>query len=431
MRVAWLPWLAGASAFYGPAVRVRRVCTAELGRAGPAVARLGELLRGNSSDLAALRELDELQLSYVDWRKDIAEVEETYINAPWLVPGVAVRLRRKQQVHDGDHSIIPNIIDHSTKERSAPAGALAPGVLRLVQVAQLYMPGGTARQVETSRQELVELKRALTYQGWQADAAVLDEAYIEGCFQRLAKSAPAELAKMRRKQQVHERRLKQETVQETARMTRILEQETARMTRILDASPASLSYTDAGTLAIYIPPRATPRDVLLGGPVSFFGVGWLCTACSIFLAPIALPMISLIKCVKYGLIAISLKQNLIDPTTDTTLTIGRYEWKLRRTVAGVVTREVEGSTDTLRSADTQPWGKMRRWFRYSKRYKHSFPVRSHLSADAWSKRHLLAELRLNQGDGGQSVLIDAGLRPYEVAALAAEVNAHLEGLDSE
>ena len=79
MRVAWLPWLAGASAFYGPAVRVRRVCTAELGRAGPAVARLGELLRGNSSDLAALREL---YLSYVGWRKDIAEVEETYINAP-------------------------------------------------------------------------------------------------------------------------------------------------------------------------------------------------------------------------------------------------------------------------------------------------------------------------------------------------------------
>ena len=90
----------------------------------------------------------------------------------------------------------------------------------------------------------------------------------------------------------------------------------------------------------------------------------------------------------------------------------------------MVTREVEGSTDTLRSADTQPWGKMRRWFRYARRYKHEFP-------NAWSHRHLLAELRLNQGDGGQSVLIDAGLRPYEVAALAAAVNAHLEGLDSE
>ena len=135
----------------------------------------------------------------------------------------------------------------------------------------------------------------------------------------------------------------------------------------------------------------------------------------------------MIRCVKYGLIAIDLKQNLIDPATDTTLTIGLYEWKLRRTVAGVVTREVEGSTDTLLSADTQPWGKMRRWFQYSKRYQHSrFEY-----WNSWSYRHLLAELRLNQGDGGQSVLIDAGLRPYEVAALAAEVNAHLEGLDSE
>jgi len=155
-----------------------------------------------------------------------------------------------------------------------------------------------------------------------------------------------------------------------------------------------------------------------------------------------------IRCVKYGLIAIDLKQNLIDPATDTTLTIGRYEWKLRRTVAGVVTREVEGSTDMLRSADTQPWGKMRRWFRappvdmYGRvcfretcrlRFRHYDFGPGYSKDFTYDNRHRLAELRLNQADGDQSVLIDAELQPWEVATLAAKVNAHLEGLhlDSE
>ena len=398
MLAVALSWLAGASAFYGPAVRIRRVCTTrEIGRAAPAVASLGELLRGNASDQAALRELDELQLSYMGWPKDIAELEVTYVNTPWLVPGGAVRLRRKQQVHDGDHSII----DHSTKEHSA-----APGARRLVvRWYTTHAAGGVARQVETSRQDLVKLKRVLTYQGWQADAAVLDEAYIEGRFQRLAEIAPFQLAKMCRQQQVHERRLKQEA---------------ARLSDILNASPASLSYTDAGTLAIYIPPRAREQGGILKDAIFVFGAGWVCQywARSLF-TPIALPVVlSVIRCVKYGLIAIDLKQNLIDPATDTTLTIGRYEWRLRRTVAGVVTREVEGSTDTLLSADTQPWGKMRRWFRYSTQVSHH-------------NRNHLAELRLNQADGDQSVLIDAELHPWEVATLAAKVNAHLEGLGSE
>ena len=93
---------------------------------------------------------------------------------------------------------------------------------------------------------------------------------------------------------------------------------------------------------------------------------------------------------------------------------------------------MEGSTDTLRSVDIQRWGKMRRWFRYSHERSSEYAYYCYY----YDRHRFLLDrgepgLRLNQGDGGQSVVIDAGLRPYEVAALAAMVNAHLEGLDSE
>ena len=215
--VAWLSLLTGASAFYGPAVRVRRgACMA---RAAPAVASSCAPLRGNTSDLTALRELDELQLSYEGWQEDAAAVEEIYVNEPGLVRGRVNRLRRKQQVHDG--TTFP--IVHLGSWWDSVMGAFG-----------VRYAAATIEQADTSWQKLVELKPALTYQGWQKDAAELHEAYIEGRFQWLAEDAPAQLAKMRRKQQVHERQL---------------EQEAARLSEILDAS---LSYTDAGTLTIYM-----------------------------------------------------------------------------------------------------------------------------------------------------------------------------------
>ena len=401
--VAWLSLLTGASAFYGPAVRVRRgTCMA---RAAPAVASLCALLRGNTSDVTALRELDELQLSYVGWQEDAAAVEEIYVNEPWLVRGRVMRLRRKQQVHDG------TTFRHGIKEHS---WAVDLQLGRWWYRFGLRYAAATIEQADTS-QQLVELKPALTYQGWQKDAAELHEAYIEGRVQWLAEDAPAQLAKMRRKQQVHERQL---------------EQEATRLSKILNAGPTSLSYTDAGTLNIYIPPRAR-RDHFAVAPV--LGVMLLAQAAVPFVvgsvyqwtvyqwtavAPIALPAVSLIKWVKYyktaSILATTLKQNIVDPAVDTTLTIGQYEWKLRRTVAGVVTCEVEGATDTLRSADTKLWSKTRH--------------------ECWcggpSKPSEMVELRLNRADE-QAVLIDAELTPDEVASLAIKVNAHLQGLASE
>ena len=218
--VAWLSLLTGASAFYGPAVRIRRgACMA---RAAPAVASSCEPLRGNTSDLTALRELNELQLSYEGWQEDAAAVEDIYVNEPGLVRGRVNRLRRKQQVHDG------TTFRHGIKEH------IWSGWYSVLGAFGVRYAAATIEQADTSWQKLVELKPALTYQGWQKDAAELHEAYIEGRFQWLAEDAPAQLAKMRRKQQVHERQL---------------EQEAARLSEILDAS---LSYTDAGTLTIYM-----------------------------------------------------------------------------------------------------------------------------------------------------------------------------------
>ena len=43
------------------------------------------------------------------------------------------------------------------------------------------------------------------------------------------------------------------------------------------------------------------------------------------------------------------KRDVIEPATDTTITIGKYEWTVvRRTMAGVVTFDKQGATDQLR-----------------------------------------------------------------------------------
>ena len=99
-----------------------------------------------------------------------------------------------------------------------------------------------------------------------------------------------------------------------------------------------------------------------------------------------------------------MKRRLIDPAADTTLTIGQYAWKLRRTVAGVVTQEEEGATETLRGTDTLLLFKHRGVYR--------------------------TELRLYAA-GKQAVRMDVVLQsPEEGDALAANVNAYLQGLET-
>ena len=166
------------------------------------------------------------------------------------------------------------------------------------------------------------------------------------------------------------------------------------------ASCARISRTDAGTLEIYIPPGRTTLSVedevaTIGMLLSAFLYSPLADAAN--LPRLLAPLLS------FG-VGLVMKRRLIDPAADTTLTIGQYAWKLRRTVAGVVTQEEEGATETLRGTDTLLLSKHRGVYR--------------------------TELRLYAA-GKQAVRMDVVLQsPEEGDVLAANVNAYLQGLET-
>ena len=180
MRVACgLSLLTSATALCYQVVLGHRSCVA---RVNPAMARLGKPTAlwdidntgiptyvgpdvGNG-DPNLLQELDAIEptLSYPGWQKDVAEIENRYIQA-WGGSQAFCELRRKQERHDQ--------------------------VLRWLR-------------------ELDELKATLSYEGWQEDAAEIKEQLlgfpsIKGM--RFLDQGQEQLAKMRRKQQVHDRRL--------------------------------------------------------------------------------------------------------------------------------------------------------------------------------------------------------------------------------
>ena len=178
MRVACgLSLLTSTTALCYQVVLGHRSCVA---RVNPAMARLGKPTAlwdtdntyvgpdvGNG-DPDLLQELDAIEptLSYQGWQKDVAEIEESYIQARGGTPAnkAFFELGEKQELHDQ--------------------------VLRWLR-------------------ELDELKATLSYEGWQEDAAEIKEqllGFYEGGMQFLDQGQE-QLAKMRRKQQVHDRRL--------------------------------------------------------------------------------------------------------------------------------------------------------------------------------------------------------------------------------
>ena len=183
MRVACgLSLFTSATALCYQVVLGHRSCVA---RVNPAMARLGKptaLLEADGAyvgpdvgngDLDLLQELDAIEptLSYQGWQKDVAEIEESYIQVWGGTPASRAslsgffELRGKQERHDQ--------------------------VLRWLR-------------------ELDELKTTLSYEGWQEDVAKIEELQLgfPEQFRDSSSFGKAEqLAKMRRKQQVHDRRL--------------------------------------------------------------------------------------------------------------------------------------------------------------------------------------------------------------------------------
>ena len=168
MRVtcgAWLLLLASATALCYPAVLGHRSCVA---RVNPAMARLGKPTAVWDTDSTYvgpfLQKLDAIEptLSYQGWQQDMVKIEESYIQG-W---GEETRdafdeLRRKQERHD--------------------------------QVLQWL-------------RELDELKATLNYEGGQDEAAKIEEELARDVVSRTYTPVWV-MDKMRRKQQVHNRRL--------------------------------------------------------------------------------------------------------------------------------------------------------------------------------------------------------------------------------
>ena len=411
MLVAWSWLLTSATAIHGPILtaRTRRVCIA---RAGPAIA-----LFGSTDDV--LRELDALKptLSYQGWQRDVAEVESAYTrysHSSSLPARTLAKVRRKQQLHDGDRS------DALLRQLDMLKPTLSyPGWQRdVAEVERDYtrhshgssVPARTLAKVRWKQhlhdvgrndaflRELDALKPTLSYEGWQRDVDKVERDYAEYPGSAISAST---LAKVRWKQHLHDRVHKASPpppppIANTEVPPPPLSDATS--TVMPTASCARITRTDAGTLEIYIPPGRTTLSET--DEVATIGVllSALLPAAFVFDLPRLLaPLLS------FG-VGLFLKRRLINPTADTTLTIGQYAWKLRRTVAGVVTQEEEGATDTLRGADTLLL------FRHRGVYR--------------------TELRLYAA-GKQAVIMDVVLQSSEEGdALAANVNAYLHGLET-
>ena len=123
-----------------------------------------------------------------------------------------------------------------------------------------------------------------------------------------------------------------------------------------------LSYTDAGTLQIYIPPMgvtvwgtavttvatvATVASSTVASRSIVRAVPLIVAPLTVAAAPLLLfrLLCGITSTASSGWL---FKKTLIEPATDTTITIGKYEWTVvRRTVAGLVTLNKQGATDGL------------------------------------------------------------------------------------
>ena len=213
MRGAFSWLLASATALHGPvpAMRTRQVCTA---RASPAIARFGEP-QGNT-DL--LRELDATKpaLSYVGWQQDAAEVEDGLVRCgPSVASRMLAKMRRKQRLHEGDRSdVVLQVLDEVNQ------GLTYDGWETDVDRVEHDWVGGWGTNIHEVREKmrrkqrlhegdrsdvvlevLDDVKRGLAYESWEQDVRTVERDWIEG---EDTEDIREMLAKMRRKQRLHE-----------------------------------------------------------------------------------------------------------------------------------------------------------------------------------------------------------------------------------
>ena len=336
-------------------------------------------------DLKLLRELDPLftkyelacAFSYDGWQADAAEMSAQYMKDPYYVPGMLAEMRRSQVESPGDDSYrvkrglfcdqglhelgelngtlsyegwqedvvqasvhCINQVHRVLWEKEDYIESIEDMMAQMRRKQQLHDPHKEESDRVLLLQELDELKGSLTYEGWQKDVARITVECLSDPW-----DVPDRIAGMRHRQQVHDT-----TALSAASPTAMAAVSSGRA-----GGPASgyeRSYTDDGTLQIYIPPSGV---TVLGGAsasgavaASVFASGSLLrtVALAAGTASAVMPLLCIPVCVVGA--GFVLKWNVFDPATGTKLTIGRHAWSLvQRTAAGVVTREEDGATEDI------------------------------------------------------------------------------------
>ena len=184
-----------------------------------------------------LRDLDELKatLSYDGWHEDAAEVEEAYVMCPEHSRGSMDQMRRKQRLHDVRKIMLPqpdkqldlkllreldplfteDELKYAFSYRGWQTDAAKVsvqymkdpyyvlGILVKMQWRQVDKQGGDTDYCAQGLQELQELSRTLSYEGWQEDV-VQTSVHCIIKRSRHQRDVSDMMAQMRRKQQLHD-----------------------------------------------------------------------------------------------------------------------------------------------------------------------------------------------------------------------------------
>ena len=294
-------------------------------------------------DLKFLRQLDELKptLSYEGWQKDLETAESLFVSQPNAALSRLDEMRREQLLYDYKSGRAP-------PPPPPPPGALPPQPADIsnleAELRRVYRRGLARKDYSITRAKLRELIKTT------AETAPV-----------MALQDPEEMALRLELVQIQDEEINQDEDEDGPQAT-----DSTRSAAMPAASLGStkydgyeLSYTDAGTLQIYIPAKGagvwdkaaattvtvasmfTTRKLVRAVPLA------AAAAAGTAAAP-ALVVLLLFDLFSIGGAGYVCKETIIEPATDTTITIGRYEWTVvRRTVAGVVTFDKQGATEGL------------------------------------------------------------------------------------
>ena len=191
LRPAFFFLLATATALQGPAPTGRRACSA---RTRPASACLGEPL-GNDDPLQALDALKPM-LSYGGWQRDAAAVEDDLARCgPSVASRLLATMRRKQRLHEGDRSdVVLHVLDGVKQglayesweqdvravERDWVEGEDTEEIQDMIATMRRKQRLHEGDLSDAVLQVLDDVKRGLSYTGWEADVDRVERDWAGG-----------------------------------------------------------------------------------------------------------------------------------------------------------------------------------------------------------------------------------------------------------